>query len=349
MADWAYDAIFYHIYPLGLCGAPDKNDFVSAPPYHQPSTTTLLVEHYGTILVYMSKPSFQSKVLYIILRLIGWKRYLNRIKERMESGGKALHAEPSRKLYEKHHITIQEVKGHTVWTITPKENVGAKHIYYLHGGAYVNGFAKQHWQFISNLVDTLKCTVTAPYYPLAPKYHVDNAFAMVFPIYQELLGKAGAANLTVMGDSAGGGMSLALAQRLRNEGIEQPSNLILLSPWLDVTMTNPDIQELDKLDPFLSVQGLKDAGKMYAGEMELTNYLVSPIYGSLEGLAPITLYVGTHDVFAADCRKFKAKAAAEGVTIDYHEYEEMVHVWMLLPLPEAKKVAKEIVDKLKRH
>jgi len=78
------------------------------------------------------------------------------------------------------------------------------------------------------------------------------------------------------------------------------------------------------------------------------SYLVSPINGSLKGLAPITLFVGTHDILVADCRRLKAKAATEGIAIDYREFEGMVHAWMLLQLPESKQTKSEITDKLKR-
>ncbi len=149
-----------------------------------------------------------------------------------------------------------------------------------------------------------------------------------------------------MGDSAGGGLSLALVQHMREEGSEQPAHLILLSPWLDVTLTNPAIQEVEALDVVLGVQGLRDAGEMYAGETGTTHYHVSPIYGSVKDLAPITLFIGTHDVLVADCRKLKAQAAAEGVEIDYHEYDEMMHVWMMLPAPEAEQAMNTIAARL---
>ncbi len=292
-------------------------------------------------------PSLQSRIIKIILRLTGRKRRVRRVQELIESGkNKRLNDKPSKKLLEKHRVSTRESGGRTVWTIAPKEKAGDKHILYLHGGGYANGFSKYHWRFISNLVSELRCTVVAPDYPLAPEQQVNDAFAMVFPLYRELLDAAGSSNLTVMGDSAGGGMGLALAMRARDENVGQPSDIVLLSPWLDVTMTNPDIEAVDRFDPFLDVRGLQYLGKIYAGETDPTSYLVSPIYGSLKNLAPVTLFIGTHDIFVADCRKFKAGAEAEGVRIDYHEYESMMHVWMLIPSPEAKKSSKAIVDKL---
>ncbi len=119
------------------------------------------------------------------------------------------------------------------------------------------------------------------------------------------------------------------------------------TPWPDVTMTNPDIiREVDTVDPILGVQGLIDAGELYANGNDRTSPIISPIYGSFENLGHITLFTGMHDVLWPDARKFKAKAEAEGVEIDYHEYKDMVHVWMLLPWPEAKQVLRQIVEML---
>ena len=293
----------------------------------------------------MAEPSAQSKIVKAFLRFSGKKAQVNRLKETSERGVIPSEAPPG-KLYRKHHITTREVSGRTVWTIAPKEEAGDLHICYFHGGAYVSGFTAFYWNYIAHLVDRLHCTVTAPDYPLAPQYHAEDVFAMVVPLYRELVAAVGAANLTLMGDSAGGGLSLALAQHMREDGSEQPAHLILLSPWLDVTLTNPGIQEVDALDVVLGVQGLRDAGEMYAGEIEKTNYHISPIYGSVKNLAPITLFIGTHDILVADCRKLKAQAAAEGVEIDYHEYDEMMHVWMMLPLPEAEQAMNTIAARL---
>lgn len=200
---------------------------------------------------------------------------------------------------------------------------------------------------MSKLVDALNCTVTAPNYPHAPEYYVHDVFALLLPLYAELAALAGSSNMTVMGDSSGGGISLALAQRLREEGLEQPGNIILLSPWLDATVSNPEIPEIDKIDPFLGVEGLKWGGQVYARNVDQKNYLVSPIYGNLKGLAPISVFIGTRDILFPDCRKLRDRAESDGVAISYHEYEGMLHDWMLVPLPESKRVLKEIVDRLR--
>jgi acetyl esterase/lipase len=115
-----------------------------------------------------------------------------------------------------------------------------------------------------------------------------------------------------MGDSSGGGICLALAQRLREENLPQPRRIVLLAPWLDASLSNPEIAALDNIDPFLDEDGLKYAGSVYARDVDPKNYLVSPLYGSLRGLARVTLFIGTCDILFPDCRKLRDLAAAEG-------------------------------------
>jgi acetyl esterase/lipase len=217
----------------------------------------------------------------------------------------------------------------------------------LHGGAYVNSFASQHWSLMSKLVETLHCTVVAPNYPHAPEHCVTDVFDLMVPVYSEVAARVGGSNVTLMGDSSGGGISLALAQRLREDGHEQPGHVVLLSPWLDATLSNPEIEVFDKVDPFLGIRGLKYGGEVYARDVDPKSYLVSPVYGSLKNLAPITLFIGTRDILYPDCRKLRDNAAAEGVDITYREYAGMVHNWMLGPMPEAKRAIAEIIDAIK--
>lgn len=288
-------------------------------------------------------PSIQSKAINVLLRIMRMKRTVNRMRQRVESGHRT-YSEPSKRLHRKYQIAKRTINSHLVWTIAPKQNASEKHVIYLHGGAYVNSFAPQHWDFMSKLVDLSGCTVTAPNYPHAPEHNVNDVFSLMLPLYNELAADAGSANITIMGDSSGGGISLALAQRLREDGHDQPGHVVLLSPWLDATLSNPEIAQFDKIDPFLGVEGLKYGGEVYARDVDPKSYLVSPVYGSLKDLAPVTLFIGTRDILYPDCRKLRDKADAEGVRLDYREYDQMVHNWMLGPMPEAKHAIAEIVE-----
>jgi acetyl esterase/lipase len=287
-------------------------------------------------------PSLHAKIVNFILYVIRMKRTVNRMKERVESGERT-YTEPTKKHHQKHNISTHEVNGHQVWTMAPKDSHSGRYIIYLHGGAYVNSFSSQHWEFMSKLIDALNCTVIAPNYPHAPEHYVHDVFAMLLPLYEELTERVDHADVILMGDSSGGGISLALAQRLREDGLAQPGRLVLLSPFLDATLSNPEILEVDKIDPFMGIRGLKYGGEVYARDVDPKHYLVSPVFGSFRSLAPISLFIGTRDILMPDCRLLRDKARSEGVEIDYREYPGMIHDWMLGPLPESKQVLKEIV------
>ena len=288
-------------------------------------------------------PSIQSRVVEILVRLLRWKRASNQMRQRVESGQRT-YTEPTRRHRRKYEVTKRDFRGHLVWTIAPKQNGRREHVIYLHGGGYVNSFASQQWNFMTRLIDALGCSVTAPNYPHAPEFYVHDVFDFLLPLYDEVVRREGSMNVTVMGDSSGGGISLALAQLLRETGREQPANVILLSPWLDASLSNPEISAYDKIDPFLGREGLKYAGAVYARDVDPTDFLVSPVYGSLKDLAPISLFIGTLDMLEPDCRKLRARAEAEGVKLAYHEYEAMLHDWMLISLPESKQALRQIVE-----
>ena len=254
---------------------------------------------------------------------------------------------PPRMMENMFSISSQNIFNRNVWEISPLKDCKKHYIFFFHGGAYAANFTPGHWFLIGALVDKTKFTVVAPDYPLIPEHKVEDVFEMLVPVYQNLIDRVGAENVTLMGDSSGGGLTLAFSQYFHKNNMKQPARLILLSPWLDVSMENPEIVEIDKLDPILNIDGLIEAGKAYAGNMDLHHYMVSPLFGSLEGLPPITLFIGDNDILMPDCRKFKEKAETEGYTLDYHEIKDLLHDGMLYPTPEGKECRLKIVDILK--
>jgi acetyl esterase/lipase len=287
--------------------------------------------------------SLESKFFYRLLRLINKKKFLE-LQFVFEKFDFYNCKEPPRETSKICNISKHQVNGRNVFTLSPKNVTPVKHILYLHGGAYVQGFVKLHWKFLSMLVQQTRCTITAPDYPLAPKNTYVDSFAMVTMIYSEIINRAGAKNMILMGDSAGGGFALALAKKMREEDVQQPDKIILLCPWLDITLTNPEIQKIDPLDPFLSVPALKRAGLAYAGNADPLNFAVSPIHGSMKNLGEIFLFMGSLDVLAADARKLKTLAELEGVHIHYREYPDMVHMWLFLNFEESRMAQREILD-----
>lgn len=219
-----------------------------------------------------------------------------------------------------------------------------KQILYLHGGSYVNQPSKEQWAFIDKVASNTNATVTVPIYPKAPNHQYREAFDKVLPIYRNLIAETDSKNITILGDSAGGGFALALSQLLLEKGLPQPGNIILMSPWLDITMKNPDIPALEEKDPMLGAYGLVQTGKAWAGDSDPNGYLLSPINGEVQGLGKISLFVGTRELFLPDARKFKDMAAARGVMINYFEYPNMNHDFPLYPIPEADKARNQIIN-----
>nr|WP_245216002.1 alpha/beta hydrolase [Pararoseomonas baculiformis] len=238
-------------------------------------------------------------------------------------------------------ITRESFGGYGVFTVAPRDGASRHHILYLHGGAYVFDLLDVHWRAVEELVRRTGATVTIPLYPLAPRHCWKDALGMVQPLHAALAARHGAENLIVAGDSAGGGMTLALAQLIRDAGERLPAGLVMFSPWLDVASDDPRLMALAARDPMLAPPAAQMAGRWYARDLPLDDPRVSPLYGSLEGLPPMILFTGTRDMLNADAHRLRDKAAAEAADLRFREYEDMFHVWVCLPIPEARQALAE--------
>lgn len=227
-------------------------------------------------------------------------------------------------------LKTEQFMNRNLFIVTPKNKEKSNiKILYFHGGSYVAEATNQHWKFIEQIVNDTGATVILPDYPLTPKYNYKDVFKMVVPLYKEIIDKINSNDLIVMGDSAGGGLALALEERAGEENLAMPSKTILISPWLDVRLNNPAIEEVQKNDKELNKETLKLAGIAYAGEDGIDSHLVNPIEGNLSKLENITILTGTHDILNPDTKLLKEKAENVGVTIDIKEYEQAGHIWMI--------------------
>lgn len=287
-----------------------------------------------------------SRLVTALLRLINKKAFLNR---QFDTGRFNTFSTPypPPKIFKYCQVEQFVVNDRNVFRLKPHGESSGRHILYLHGGAYVQTFARPHWTFLAELVKATGCTITAPDYPLAPRHTYEAAYAMVMSVYKQLAADNTNKELLLMGDSAGGGFALALAQLIRDENEKPPGQIILLSPWLDITLVNPEIKEIDPSDPFLGIEGLLKAGKAYAGTMRPDSFLLSPIYGSLKGLGKISVFAGSNDILVADARKLKKTADAENILINYYEYANMFHAWMFLNFPESTHARQRIFQLVK--
>ncbi|MBQ3903674.1 MAG: alpha/beta hydrolase [Eubacterium sp.] len=227
-------------------------------------------------------------------------------------------------------------------------NKGSKmKIIYLHGGAYCEPPLLPHFMLCDNVASKTDYEIIFPVYKKAPVHTFTETYEMLIKLYKSLLENNLPQNIVFMGDSSGGGLALSFCEYLKEIELPQPKRMILLSPWLDVSMSTPFSPEIDKVDPNLQYDFLKLAGENWAGDADPCDYRVSPIYGDLTDLAPITVYFGTHENLITDARIFRDKCSGLGVPLDYREWEGMNHVFVVYPIPEARKAQNEIIDLLK--
>lgn len=239
--------------------------------------------------------------------------------------------------------TIQEKKyqGRKVFIVTPEKKKTEEYILYFHGGSYVAETSMAHWGFLQELANDSGMTIILPDYPLTPKYTYEDVFKMVYPLYQDVIKTIPPEKIIMMGDSAGGGLALALEEKLAEEKITLPKQLILISPWLDTRMNNEKIKEIEKLDQDLNKEALKLAGIAYAGKLEVDNYLINPIDGPLNQLKNVTIFTGTYDILNPDVDILKERAKEKGVTIQIKEYAKAGHIWIVKKKEKPNELAKE--------
>lgn len=231
----------------------------------------------------------------------------------------------------KYDLTVETFENRNIFIIKSK---GSKKtnmkILYFHGGSYMAEATSNHWEFIENLVDDTGATVILPDYPLTPKYNYKDVFNMVVPLYKEIQQKVDVSNeVIIMGDSAGGGLSLALLEKISQEDIKMPKKTILISPWLDVRMDNPKIEQVKEQDKKLNKEALKIAGLAYAESDGIDSYLVNPIDGDLSKINNLTIFTGTKDILNPDVYKLKEKAEKNNINIDINEYQDAGHIWII--------------------
>ena len=242
-----------------------------------------------------------------------------------------------------------------VYQILPKDPNG-KCVFYLHGGGYINQALSVHWRALDKLAHNTKTCIVAPAYPLAPAHTWEEAFPLLEGLYRQLLETYKPEDITIMGDSAGGGLSAAMCLHFAQVGLPQPRQAILLSPWVDTTTTNPDIPALDSVDPMLSPPGLPVCARAWAGEpydrfsepvtadSKLWDWHISPMYGDLSVLKNVTIFTGTRELLYPDAVIFNQKLQEAGVDSRIIISEGGNHVYPFYPTPEGRRAFRDICE-----
>lgn len=209
----------------------------------------------------------------------------------------------------------------------------SRHVLFLHGGGYAMEATIGHYFLIKRIMEMYPVKVTIIEYPLAPEHQALETHEVVMTLYKRLIEAEPNVSFTFLGDSAGGGLALSLAQCAKAQGLKMPESTILVSPWLDIALENPEILTLCELDVLLQLDNVKKIGELYRGQLKESDPLVSPLYGDLEGLGNIAVFYTSDEILKPDCEKLLARAYDQ-TKFKGFEFEALWHDFVLWPIPE---------------
>lgn len=250
-------------------------------------------------------------------------------------------------------ISIREqiIEGMKSEWHTPDGADAEKLILYVHGGGYVSGSCSDHRGFVSKFAKFTGITNLIYEYRLAPEHPFPAALNDSVNIYEWALANAyKPENIIIAGESAGGGLTLAILLALKERGIELPAAAVAISPWADLTCSSDSYRTKNNLSP-APLNSWTVFSKYYVGENYATNPFISPLFGDLQGLPPIFINSAVNDELYEDGEKFAEKARLAGVDVTFRAGTGMLHCYPLLApmFPEATEAMNEIVEFIKKH
>jgi monoterpene epsilon-lactone hydrolase len=202
---------------------------------------------------------------------------------------------------------------------------------FFHGGGYCSGSILSHRRMVTEAGRACGLRSLAIGYRLAPEHPFPAAFDDAVAAWSFLRRHGIAAKKIVIGgDSAGGGLTLALQQHLRDSGEDAPACAWLASPWTDLTMSGDTMASKDAVDPLIHTDYLEELAQAYApGGVDRKDPRISPLFADLRGLPPLLIQVGSDETLLADSTRFAQAAGAAEVAVTLEIWPKMIHAWPL--------------------
>ncbi|HEX2010577.1 MAG TPA: alpha/beta hydrolase [Roseateles sp.] len=227
-------------------------------------------------------------------------------------------------------VHVEPVAAHGVpaeWTSTPVAS-SSEAILYLHSGGYVWGSLKSHRHLVSELGRAAAMRTLALDYRRAPEFPFPHALDDAVGGYRFLLDSGfEPRRIAVAGDSAGGGLAVALLVRLRELGMPQPAGALLFSPWADMTASADSYSRNAQRDPVLNREIMQFLAEQYLGQRSRETPLASPVFADLSGIAPLTIFVGATEALLDDAVALTRAAGLADVSVRLEIWPRMFHVW----------------------
>jgi monoterpene epsilon-lactone hydrolase len=226
------------------------------------------------------------------------------------------------------HVESVDVDGIPAFWIAPPDADAERVILYLHGGAYLLGSLLSHRDLVARLSRAASTRSLLLEYRLAPEHVFPAAVDDALTAYRWLLAQGTRPeHIVLAGDSAGGNLSLALLQMLRDRDMPMPAGAVLLSPWTDLAGAVESRTTRDAVDPIFSGKGINGLASFYVGTEDASQPLISPLNADLRGFPPLAIEVGSDEVLLDDSLLLAEHARAAHVSVELTVWEEMWHVF----------------------
>jgi phosphinothricin tripeptide acetyl hydrolase len=201
-------------------------------------------------------------------------------------------------------------------------------VLYLHGGGYVIGSPRSHRHLAAAIAQAAGLPALLLDYRLAPEHPFPAALDDAVAAYEWILARGIApTRIVIVGDSAGGGLTMATLLALRERGLPRPAGGICISPWVDLTLSGTTYTTRAVADPIVTREGIEEMAQAYVGAGDRKAPFISPLFADLRGLPPLLIHVGTDEVLLDDARGLTERARAAGVDVTLEEWPAMIHVW----------------------
>ena len=289
------------------------------------------------------KQSITYYIILLVLKIKGIKREFSRVPIDFEKIRSEDIHQPSDRFFKKYLRKTFKISDSLISEIGIREN-SENLLIYIHGGAFISGPAKHHWDTVKEISKRSNYKIWMCDYPKAPENQINKISDNIDAIYASALKNYPADQIAVIGDSVGGTLATALIHRLIIKKLALPKKLVLITPVMDSSMSNPEIEILEKIDPMLSRKGVLSAKKMCAGNMDLKDPMISPLFCSFEGFPSTVLFIAQNDIMYPDGKLAMLKMKKSISNMEVIEGENMPHIWPLLPvMKEAKTALNEII------
>lgn len=237
-------------------------------------------------------------------------------------------------------VTVEDMSCE--WVRVTRAHMKKYVILYCHGGGYSTGSTVYARTLTKKLAESTSMDVFAFNYRLAPEHPYPAATEDALKAWNYLMYLGyGARDVIVAGDSAGGNLALSLTLRLKEQERLLPRGLVLLSPWTDLTKSGKSYESRKEVDPVLDHEYLDRMIENYAGGQELSNPLISPLFGNFKGFPPTYIQVGDNEILLSDATLLHKKLLKENVSAHLDVYKGMWHVFQMSPI----KISYDAMDK----